>query len=358
MQDRIELLQARLSQENVDAFLVMRPENRFYLSGFTGSAGALVITPREVYFLADFRYVEQARSQCRHCQVVMFKDSLHEILAENLPRWGVARLGCEGDFLSYKQFATLQEKLEGIVVTPLSGLVEEQRQVKDAGEIEILAQAAALADRAFEHITGYLKPGITEREVALELEFFLRRLGAEKIGFETIIASGPRGALPHGVASDRVIQNGDLITMDFGCAYRGYHSDITRTVVLGLPNPRQEEIYRLVLKAQQAGLAAARAGVKACDVDRAAREIISAAGYGENFGHSTGHGVGLAVHEEPSVSGKNETVLQPGMVITVEPGIYIPGWGGVRIEDMAVVEEGGCRLLTRAPKDPLPVCPC
>lgn len=357
VQGRIERLLARLAQENVDAFLVMRPENRFYLSGFTGSAGALVVTARQVYFLADFRYFEQAREQCPLCQVVGFKESLYDALAEKLPQWGVSRLGCEGDFLTYKQVVTLQEKLENIPVTPLYGLVEELRQVKDPGEIELLSRAVALADRAFEHILDYLKPGVTEWDVAVELECFMRRLGARKSAFDTIVASGPRGALPHGVASHRVICEGDLVTMDFGCLYRGYNSDLTRTVVVGSPAPRQEEIYRLVLAAQRAALAAVRAGVKACEVDRAAREVIASAGYGENFGHSTGHGVGLAVHEDPSVSKKNETVLQPGMVITVEPGIYLPGWGGVRIEDMVVVEEQGCRILTRAPKDPLPVVP-
>ncbi|MGB9804014.1 M24 family metallopeptidase [Desulfofundulus sp.] len=357
MQGRIKRLLARIAQENVDAFLVMRPENLFYLSGFTGSAGALVVTERQVYLMVDFRYFEQAREQCSFCQVVGFQGSLYEALAERLPHWGVERLGCEGDFLSYKQVITLQEKLENIPVAPLHGLVEELRQVKDREEIELLSRAVALADRAFEHILDCLKPGVTEWDVAVELECFMRRLGASKSAFDTIVASGPRGALPHGVASHRVIRAGEMVTMDFGCLYGGYNSDLTRTVVLGSPHPRQQEIYDLVLAAQRAALAAVRAGVKACEVDRAAREVIASAGYGENFGHSTGHGVGLAVHEEPSVSQKSEVVLQPGMVITVEPGIYLPGWGGVRIEDMVVVEEQGCRILTSAPKDPLPVVP-
>lgn len=357
MRERIERLRARLARENIDAMLVMRPENRYYLSGFTGSAGALVITAREAYFLADFRYFEQAQEECPFCQVIGFKESLYDTLAEKLPRWGVNRLGYEGDFLTYKQAVTLQEKLEKIPVVPLYGLVEELRQVKDPGEIELLSRAAALADQAFEHILGYLKPGMTEWDVAVELECFMRRLGARKSAFDIIVASGPRGALPHGVASQRVIQAGDLVTMDFGCVYRGYNSDLTRTVVVGSPHSRQKEIYDLVLAAQRAALAAVRAGIKACDVDRAARQVIDSAGYGENFGHSTGHGVGLAVHEEPSVSKKNETLLQPGMVITIEPGIYLPGWGGVRIEDLVVVEEKGCRILTSAPKDPLPEVP-
>ncbi|WP_341473826.1 aminopeptidase P family protein [Desulfofundulus thermobenzoicus] len=359
MPDRIDRLRAKLAGEKVDAFLVLRPENRFYLSGFTGTAGALLVTPREVFFLADFRYVEQARSQCTRCQVVMFKDSLHELLRENLPRWGVFRLGCEGDYLTYKQFATFREKLEGITLVPLYGIVENLRQAKEEAELDIISRAVSIADLAFSHIMGLLKPGITEWDVALELEFFMRRHGASKNAFETIVASGPRGAMPHGVASHRVIQPGDLVTMDFGCQYQGYHSDITRTVAVGRsPDAHQREIYNLVLSAQRAALAAVRAGVKACDVDRAAREVIEGAGYGDNFGHSTGHGVGLAVHEEPSVSKKNENPLEPGMVITIEPGVYISGWGGVRIEDMVVVEEGGCRVLTGAPKDTLLICPC
>lgn len=353
MEERIERLLARLEGEGLDAFLVMQPENRYYLSGFTGSAGALVVGRVGFYFLADFRYAAQASSQCPGFTVIRYKDSLAGALAESLPRWGVSRLGCEGDYLSYRQVELLKEKLEGVELLPLCGVVEELRQVKDAGELEAISQAAALAERAFWHILDYLKPGLTEWEVAVELEAFLRRHGAEKIGFETIVASGPRGALPHGTSTRRVICRGDLVTIDFGCRYRGYHSDLTRTVAVGAPDPRQEEIYRLVLEAQRAAIGAVRGGAKACEVDRAAREVIEAAGYGENFGHSTGHGVGLAVHEEPTVSAKNEKLLLPGMVITIEPGVYIPGWGGVRIEDMVLVEEGGCRVLTGIPKDPM-----
>lgn len=357
MQQRIAQVREACRAAGVDALLVMRPENRYYLTGFTGSAGAVVVTAREVHFLADFRYFDQAQQQCPHCRVSMFKDSLFEKLAGELSGWGVAGLGCEGDFLTYKQFATLQEKLGDIALKPLYGAVEKIRQVKDAGEVERLAWAVELADRAFEHIRDFLRPGATEREVALELEFFMRRQGAAKLAFDTILASGPRGAMPHGTATERVLQAGDLVTLDFGCTLDGYNSDTTRTVVIGRPpDARQQEIYRIVLEAQLAGINAVHAGVKACDADRATRDVIASYGYGDNFGHGTGHGVGLAVHEEPALSKRDETVLQPGMMVTVEPGIYLPGWGGVRIEDMVLVTEDGCRILTGAPKKQLLVC--
>jgi len=357
MQKRIEQVREKCRAAGVDAFLVLRPENRYYLTGFTGTAGAVVITPQEVYFLADFRYFEQAQQQCPHCRVILFKDSLFDALAELLPARGVTGLGCEDDFLTYRQYTSLQEKLNGVTLTPLHGVVEKIRQVKDATEIERLARAVALADRAFTYICSFLRPGRTEKETALELEFYMRRQGASGTAFETIMASGPRGAMPHGTATDRVLQPGDLLTIDFGCRLDGYNSDTTRTVIIGRsPDPRQQEIYRIVLEAQKAGIQAVKAGVKASEVDRAAREIIEGYGYGDNFGHGTGHGVGLAIHEEPSLSRRDETVLEPGMVVTVEPGVYLPGWGGVRIEDMVVVEEAGCRILTRAPKEQLIVC--
>lgn len=356
MPARVEHLQEKLRQRDVEALLVMQPENRRYLSGFTGTAGALVITRQDIYFLADFRYLEQARQECSGWEIREIKDSTFDSVAEYLPEWKISHLGYDDNFLTHKQSKELEDKLQGITLIPLAGLVEELRQVKEEAEIEIIKKAAGLADQAFQHVVDLIRPGVTEREIALELEFFMRRKGARKASFEFIVASGPRGAMPHGVATNKTLQAGELVTLDYGCEYEGYCSDITRTVSLGSPTARQEQIYRIVLEAQKAGLASIRVGIRACEVDEAVRRVIEEYNYGENFRHSSGHGVGSSVHEGPQLSKKDETILKAGMVLTVEPGIYLSGWGGVRIEDMILVEEDGFRLLTRAPKDHLVAC--
>lgn len=357
MTQRIERLREKLKEKGLAAVLIMQPENCRYLSGFTGTAGALLIDRQKCYLLTDFRYLEQAAAECPGWEVREIKESTFETVAGLLPPANAGALACEGDCLTHRQFNDLRDKLSGIAeLAPLSGLVEELRQVKEPPEIENLRRAAELADHAFWYILDFIRPGVREREVALELEFFLRRKGARKVPFDFIVASGPRGALPHGVASEKILQPGELVTIDYGAEYQGYYSDLTRTVSLGPPDPKQREIYALVREAQAAGLKALRAGVKASDVDQAVREVIAAAGHQENFRHSTGHGVGLAVHEGPRLSKKDETVLQAGMVVTIEPGVYLPGWGGVRIEDIAVVEDHGCRLLTHAPKEELITC--
>jgi len=231
--------------------------------------------------------------------------------------------------------------------------VEKLRRIKDRSEQAAIAKSMAMLDRGFEYICGFIKPGVTEAAISLELEIFMRHQGASGTSFPFIIASGPRASLPHGEATDRVIREGDILTLDFGVIMEHYCSDMTRTVTVGVPPPEMEKIYYIVLEAQRAGLNAVKAGVAASAVDKAARDVIEAHGYGEFFGHGTGHGVGLAVHEAPRLSARDNTVLEAGMVVTVEPGIYLPGQGGVRIEDSVLVEQDGCRLLTNAPKDTL-----
>ncbi|MCL2337556.1 MAG: aminopeptidase P family protein, partial [Firmicutes bacterium] len=243
-----------------------------------------------------------------------------------------------------------------VVLTPGDEMLERLRQVKEGSELQAIAASMALLDRGFEYICGFIKPGVTEAAVALELEICLRRLGASGTSFPFIVASGARASLPHGEASNKVIQEGDILTLDFGVILDHYCSDMTRTIAVGAaPAPEMEKIYNIVLEAQQAGLKAVQAGVNASSVDRAARAVIEGYGYGEFFGHATGHGVGLAVHEAPRLSHRDDTPLEAGMVVTVEPGIYLPGRGGVRIEDSVAVERDGCRLLTGAPKDKLMV---
>ena len=332
------------------AFYVTAPENRYYLSGFSGTSGALLLCRDHSYLITDFRYTRQASLECPGFTIIEAPGNGIEALAGLCRADHVPQLGCEGDNLTYTQYQNLQKGLTEVELKPVSGVVEGLRQHKDVDELRCIAEAVRIADRAFAQITAYIRPGVAEVEVALELEFLIRRMGADGIGFATIVASGTRSALPHGVASAKIIETGDLVTLDFGAVYRGYHSDITRTVVVGQVRPMQQKIYNIVLEAQLTGIAAVKAGVQASEVDRTARAIIKKNGYGDYFGHGTGHSLGLNIHESPSLSTKDDTVLRAGMVVTVEPGIYLPDWGGVRIEDTVLVENDGCRILTGLPK--------
>jgi len=337
----------------VDALYVTNPENRYFLSGFSGTAGALLVCMDNVFLLTDFRYTEQAKHESPGFTIIEVTDTFTEAMVPVLNENNIFRLGCEGEHLVYNQYLVLKDKLVSVEIIGTSGLVEKIRLTKDDDEVNNIREAVRLADQAFEQVLPLIKPGVSEHEVAIQLECLMRRMGADGIAFKIIVASGPRSALPHGVASSRRIQEGDLVTMDFGAVYRGYHSDITRTVVLGEPTLKQQEIYSIVLEAQMRAIEAIRSGVRASDVDRAARDVITRKGYGEQFGHGTGHGLGLNIHENPRLSKKDETMLQQGMTVTVEPGIYIPDWGGVRIEDTVVVGESDCKVLTRVPKDKL-----
>ena len=351
MQTRIDKLTASLPKYGVQALLITQPENRIYLSGYTGDSGALFITPERSYIITDFRYIEQTREQSPHLNLVKIETTLEETLAELINRLKVSTLGFEASHITYKSYQALVARITGTKFIPVEGLVENNRMVKDASELTAIEKAMSLLDEGFAHICSFIKPEMSERSIALELEVFMRQKGAEKVAFPYIVASGSRSSLPHGEASAKTLRSGEVITLDFGVVVDNYHSDMTRTIALGKPSDELKEIYNIVLKAQETGISAVKAGVPANAVDKAAREVIKAYGYGEYFGHSTGHGVGLAIHENPTVSFINDTVLQSGMVITIEPGIYLPGIGGVRIEDSLVVEENGCRLLTFSPKD-------
>ena len=349
MRMRIERLRARFGDE-VDAFVTSSPANRRYLTGFVGTAGTVVVGREEAYLLVDFRYVEQAKRQAQGVSVVHY-DDVHKSLAEVLANLKAKRVAFEAAHVTVAGKRRLEEKIPDVTWVPAEDWVEELRAIKEPGEVEAIQRAVDLADRAFAYILDRLK-GRTEREIALDLEFFMRREGATKLAFDTIIASGPNGALPHASPSDRVISDGDLVTLDFGAVVDGYCSDMTRTVAVGKADERQKEIYQLVLEAQRVGLAAVRPGRTGKEVDAEAREVIQRAGHGDHFGHGLGHGVGLEIHERPPVLSKaGEAVLRPGMVTSVEPGVYIPGWGGVRIEDLVVVTDEGCRVLTRSPKE-------
>lgn len=336
---------------NLAGFLVTRPENWTYLSGFTGSNALLLITADEALLLTDFRYVEQAGAQAPEFRVIKPQGLMEDGLAAEVLNRGLKSLGFEDDHISYKEFQNYRDKLPDTDFQATSGVVEKIRGIKDDKEIELLRQAVYIADLAFDHILDFIRPGVREIDLALEMEYFMRRKGAQKAAFDIIIASGFRSSLPHGVASDKVLKTGELITMDFGAVYGGYHSDITRTVVLGKAEPKQKEIYNLVLEAQLQAIAAIKPGVTAGAVDTVARDLIARHGYGANFGHGLGHSVGLAIHEKPALATRDATVLEEGMTVTVEPGIYLPGWGGVRIEDIVAVTATGREILTKAAKE-------
>ncbi len=348
---RLEQLRAKMAEQDLQALVVGSDSNRRWLSGFTGSAGTVVIGREQAWLLVDFRYIEQAGLEAAGFLSVQVEDVRKQL--DSLCReQGIRRAGFESAHVSVCAWEKLREAVADVEWVPTLKWVEEARGCKDEAEIALLAKAAAIADDAFAAVLPYIRPGVTEREIALELEFIMRRLGAERVSFPPIVAAGARGAMPHAAPSEKAIAAGDLVTLDFGGVWQGYCSDLTRTVAVGRVDARQREIYELVLQAQQAALAAVAAGKSGREVDAVARDFLTASGYGEAFGHGLGHGIGLDVHEEfPRLSRTWEDQLRPGMVCSVEPGIYLPGWGGVRIEDLVVVTAGGCRVLSQAPKD-------
>jgi len=349
---RLTALREALAAKGLGAALVARPENRVYLSGFTGSAGVLLVTTEKAYLVTDFRYVEQATAQAPAFEVLRPAGTNYALLAELLSQSGPQRISYEGDFLTVDEFGLYRQFLADHEWVAASGLVEGLRMIKDEGEVAAMRRAAAVADQAWAKILPLIKPGAAERDVALELEYQMKRLGAQALAFDIIVASGVRSALPHGRASEKLIEHGDLLTCDFGAQVGGYCSDMTRTVAVGAVSEEQRKIYNIVLEAQKRGVAACRAGMTGKALDDVCRDYIRDHGYGDKFGHGTGHGVGLFIHEGPKVNPRGEAeVLKAGMVVTMEPGIYLPGWGGVRIEDMLLVQDGGCESLSQSPKE-------
>lgn len=344
-----------LEELDLDALLITDPYNMRYISGFRGGEGILYISKKQNILITDSRYTEQAQKESGFTVIEEHRGHKREtILRECMEKEGSTtgfRMGYEDESLLCSQFEKLREQLPVKFWIPLRGRTGALRRVKSEEELKYLAKAEAIGDRAFAKILTILKPGMTELEVAAELEYQMKKEGAEDLSFPTIVASGLNSSMPHAIPGEKKLEEGDFVTMDFGCKYRGYCSDMTRTVVLGKASEKQKEIYQIVLKAQRAALGSLRAGVTGKSVDQKARDIISAAGYGDCFGHGLGHSVGLFIHENPRLSPADDTVLQAGMIETVEPGIYVPGFGGVRIEDMVVVTEDGYRNLTGACKE-------
>lgn len=355
---RADRLRGRLDGAGCDALLVTHLTNVRYLTGFTGSAGLLLVTPDDLLFVTDGRYAEQAPDQLAAAGVVarveISSDGQRGIVAAATAQ--LARIGLEADHVSWSAADRYRDQwfgdagIEGREVVATTGLVEGLRLVKDEGEVARIRRASAIADAALAEVRPRLEAGLTEREFGFELDLLIRRLGAEGNSFETIVASGPNGSRPHHRPSDRHIAPGDLVVLDFGAKVDGYCSDMTRTIMVGGASPTQDRMLEVVLESQAAGVAAVRAGVPAKDVDTACREVIAAAGWADAFSHGTGHGVGLDIHESPRVAATSGDTLAAGHIVTVEPGVYLPGHGGVRIEDTVVVTDSGCVPLTLTPK--------
>ena len=354
--DRVGRLREKLRTEGCDAVLITQSDNRRYVTGFTGTAGAVLITASAARLLTDFRYIEQATQQAPEFEVVKIQ-KMHEGVAEQAEELGLSSLAFESEDMTVKQHTELSEALSEadsqVELQPVTDWVEASRASKDDNEIAALRRVVLIGDRTMEDVALKMRPGMTEREVAWQLEVGMRERGADGLSFDIIVAAGPNGAMPHHHPTDRPLQAGEPIVIDMGARLDGYCSDLTRTFVLGEPDERFWEVYTTVLRAQQTCEMSLKAGLNGVEADELAREVIEAAGYGDQFGHGTGHGVGLAIHEAPRLSPiASDDPFPEGCVVTVEPGIYLPDWGGVRIEDMVVVGADGIEVLTSAHKQP------
>ncbi|MDP6101294.1 MAG: Xaa-Pro peptidase family protein [Dehalococcoidia bacterium] len=352
--NRLEQLRSQLVGEGLDALLVSGCENLNYLSGFTGSAGFLLISPTRAILATDFRYIEQAKVQAPLFEVTEVRGEPHQWLPGLVAKVGSDALGFEARDITVAAYRKIEAALVreevGLKLVPTEGLVEPLRAVKEYEEVKLITNAAALADAALAHARKIVRPGMTETALAWEIEKCLREGGSSVPPFDLIVASGPNGALPHARPSERTLSNGEPVVIDIGARVGGYASDLTRTLCMGEPDGRFRELYDLVLNAQLVALSGIRSGMTGEQADSLARGIIQDAGYGHAFGHGLGHGVGLATHEDPRLGPGASQELQTDMVFTVEPGVYIPGWGGIRIEDMALLTASGPRPLTHCPK--------
>ena len=355
VENRLGRLRNTLAGNEIDGILISSPENRRYISGFTGSAGYLLVSESDAVLATDFRYVEQADRQAPDFRVERIT-SAYGWLTDLMSDMGVRRLGFEGHDLTVATHCALGKAIEesnaanSHDLVMVDGVIEELRAFKDPHEITLLTRAVEIADQALDRVAPSIAAGIREKEVAWELEKSMREIGAEAMAFDIIVGAGANGALPHHKASETVIGDGDPVVIDMGATYEGYCSDLTRTVFVGEPSDKFREVYSTVLTAQLEAEDKIRPGMTGAETDAISRQIISDAGYGDNFGHSLGHGVGLAVHESPGVGPRSNSPLDNGMVFTVEPGIYLSGWGGVRIEDIVLLENGRARVLSRAHK--------
>ena len=347
-------IRAQLDRYGIDAMLLTNEANRFYASGFhsIGTDGVALVTKDKAYYWTDSRYIEAAGQQVADAEIGLTTVgcSYATLLNGAIERHGLRTIGFEDEYMTVAELQAYQDKVHA-AFKPATGLLTGLRMVKDEKEIEALIGAQRIAERALAEIYNDIKVGVTEKEIAAKLTYLMLRYGAENMSFDPIVASGANGSKPHAVPSEKKIEAGEFVTMDFGCIYHGYCSDMTRTVAVGHVTEEMDKVYHIVLNAQLAGIAAAKAGVRGCDIHNAAAKVIADAGYGEYFGHGFGHGVGVEIHESPRASVTWKDPLPAGAVISAEPGIYIPGRFGVRIEDVIIIKDGGCEDIHRAPKE-------
>ncbi|MEX3747564.1 MULTISPECIES: M24 family metallopeptidase [Lysinibacillus] len=348
---QLEQLRTALRAQQSDVFIITSHQNRRYLTGFTGSAGTVVITQTQALLLVDFRYTQQATNQSKEFDVrEIDRSHLYETIQEILDTESIQTVGFEQQHVTYEAYQLMSSKLTA-TLKPLSNIVENLRMIKTTEEIELIKKAAWVSDEAFKYILTFIKPGVSEIDIANELEFHMRKNGATGAAFDIIIASGHRSALPHGVASDKKIEKGDMLTLDFGAYYQGYRSDMTRTIAVGEPPEKLKVVYQIVYDSLQKALSNMKAGITGKEADSYSRDFIKAKGYEKNYGHGSGHGIGLDIHENIFMSTVCEDILEENMVLTVEPGIYIPKIGGVRIEDDVIVTKNGVEVITNSPKE-------
>lgn len=355
LEGRVDKVRKKMEEKGLPALLVSHLPNIFYLSGFSGSSAWLLLTAKKALLYTDFRYIEQARSEAPSFEIMKLDTTVDNALFKQLAGFlkgeQTTALAVEEAYLTLGEFNRLQGVEPHMEVMPCSNVVEEIRSVKEEGEIESIRFAARIADRALSETLPLLKPGMSELEFAAELEYRLRRNGAAGTAFTTIVASGPRSALPHGIAGSRIIGGGEFIVVDFGAIWEGYCSDMTRTFLLGEPTARQEHLYKLVCNAREIALQSLSVGMQGAEVDGAARRYLQEEGYGDAFGHGLGHGVGVEVHEQPTLSPRGKSTLQSNMVFSVEPGIYLGDAGGVRVEDLVVLRPHGPEIITGSGRD-------
>ena len=349
--NHLKQIAAKLPEYGIDAMLLNSEPGEFYAVGFHGE-GNVVVTAEACYYFTDSRYIEAAHSLVTGAEIAMTdrNRNYRAMVQEIIEKHGIQKLGFEEEYLSVSAYHMWEAGLTAELI-PAQKLVNSLRAAKDQEEIALMVKAQEITDRAFDEICKFIQPGMTEQEIAAKLQYDMLRFGAEKMSFDPIVVSGPNGSLPHGVPSSKQVQKGEFLTMDFGCKYGGYCSDMTRTVALGEPTEEMKKVYQIVLEAQLAGIAVTRAGVPGTSIDAAARKVIADAGYGDNFGHGYGHSLGIEIHESPNANTRDNTLLPVGAVVSAEPGIYLPGKFGVRIEDVTILREDGCEILTKSPKD-------
>lgn len=338
--------------KNADCAIITSDVNRRYFTGMRSSAGIVVAFPEKSYLLIDFRYIEKARAIVKDAEVIEMK-RLFPQLMDLFNKHGTKKAAIEAENMTVKELSSYKHFFRNIIFDEsdsLSNAINSMRMIKDENEIQCIKKAQEIAEKAFDELLGFIHTGVTEREIALELNRLMFQYGAEELSFDTIALAGVNTSMPHGVPSDKIVENGEFVLLDFGAVWNGYHSDMTRTICVGEPSDEMKKVYDIVLDAQLAGLKAARSGITGSELDMAARSIIEKAGYGECFGHSLGHGVGMEIHEKPNASPNYKLPLEKGTVVTVEPGIYIEGKFGVRIEDFVVLTENGCENLTKCAK--------